>query len=636
MSGESSTGHSMPPTLKRTSPCERGLVLILASVSLWAYLFGPLMWARGFWDDLEAPLVLLTAGLIVTSLTWALYAALGLVGRGRHKDLELTTAVMGMTFLGGADTVTYRVFGQHLDAEALDLILASVTTGEFELDAQLVVPIALRLLGMAAAVYALLRLLCYVPRPAAIDAFFSRRPLAPGLLVVASSVAMVGVVHLLPSLGHHGERVQRAMPWGPLRAPPPMVLDAGAVPVKVTANTERDLLEDLKRWHPDGVQGVQAQSKPDILLVHLESLRSSMLAPDTMPFLTELSQTRCQTSPRHYSTGTNTSGGINGLLNGLSAFYHMQVKREGLPSVPVSVLRSLGYRTGVYFTKSLKYDNTFDDYFATMDHVVQTPKSTREAEDIEMVRLYLADPVHGGTGTPRMDYMIVYSSHYDYYYPAEFERHTPALELGFEITSSNSDHVEQSRDQLYNRYKNAGLFVDDLMRQLIEGLEAQGRLDNTIVVMTGDHGEEFWEHGRFGHTFGLSNVQTQVVMVACFPERVPLRYTYTSHADVMPTIFDAMGVDIDVGRFTTGKSWYDYDPDLDHAVTARTSVKGRKVYKYVVSGDGLRVEFRNRGLLRATRITDADDEVLRNYDGDAVVRLLNRAVMDKEFSADAP
>ena len=612
-------------------------MLFLASVALTAYLFGPLVWARGFWGHLEAPLVLLTSGLFVTSLPWALYAAPGLFVRHRYQDLRVTIAVMGMTFLAGADKVTYRVFGQHLDAEALDLILASVTSGEFELDAQLVVPFALRLVGMAAAVHALLRLLCYAPRPAAIGAFFDRRPLAPGLLVVASSVAMVGVVDRLPSLGYHGERVQQAMPWGPLRDPPPMVLDSGAVPVEVTADTERDLLEDLKRrWHPDAVQGVQARSKPDILLVHLESLRSSMLAPDTMPFLTELSQTRCQTSPRHYSTGTNTSGGINGLLNGLSAYYHMQVKRQGLPSVPVSVLRSLGYRTGVYFTKSLKYDDTFDDYFATMDHVVQTPKSTREAEDAEMVRLYLADPVHGGTGTPRMDYMIVYSSHYDYYYPPEFERHTPALELGFEITSSDSEHVERSRDQLFNRYKNAGLFVDDLMRQLIEGLEAQGRLDHTIVVMTGDHGEEFWEHGRFGHTFGLSNVQTQVVMVACFPDRVPLRYTYTSHADVMPTIFDAMGVDIDVGRFTTGKSWYDYDPDLDHAVTARTSVKGRKVFKYVVSGDGLRVEFRNRGLLQATRITDAEDEVLRDYDGDAVARLLERAVMDKEFSADAP
>ncbi len=255
-------------------------MLLLAGVSLTAYLFGPLTHAKGFWDEVEPALVLLSAGLIVTSLMWALYAALGLVGRGRFKDIKVTIAVMGMTFLGGADRVTYRVFGQHLDAEALDLIVASLTSGEFELDAQLVVPIALRLLGMAAVVYVVLRLLCYVPRPAFVDAFFNRRRLVPGLLMVLSAGALVGVINVVPSLGYHGERVQRAMPWGPLRDPPPIVLDSGAVPVRVTAHTERDLLEDLKGRRRAAVDGVQAQSKPDILLVHLESLRSSMLASD--------------------------------------------------------------------------------------------------------------------------------------------------------------------------------------------------------------------------------------------------------------------------------------------------------------------------------------------------------------------
>ena len=52
---------------------------------------------------------------------------------------------------------------------------------------------------------------------------------------------------------------------------------------------------------------------------------------------------------------------------------------------------------------------------------------------------------------------------------------------------------------------------------LIERLEEHGLLDETIVVVTADHGEEFFEHGRFGHRKELYDESVRVPLVVRYP-----------------------------------------------------------------------------------------------------------------------
>jgi len=55
--------------------------------------------------------------------------------------------------------------------------------------------------------------------------------------------------------------------------------------------------------------------------------------------------------------------------------------------------------------------------------------------------------------------------------------------------------------------------VDIALQQLIEGLKEQGRWDNTLLVITSDHGEEFWDHGSFEHGHSLMGVLTHIPLV---------------------------------------------------------------------------------------------------------------------------
>jgi arylsulfatase A-like enzyme len=70
-------------------------------------------------------------------------------------------------------------------------------------------------------------------------------------------------------------------------------------------------------------------------------------------------------------------------------------------------------------------------------------------------------------------------------------------------------------------------------------------LDNTLLVITSDHGEEFFEHGRFGHRWNLYETTLRIPLVMWAPGLVPsgtVVRTPVRIIDVMPTILELAGL----------------------------------------------------------------------------------------------
>lgn len=72
-----------------------------------------------------------------------------------------------------------------------------------------------------------------------------------------------------------------------------------------------------------------------------------------------------------------------------------------------------------------------------------------------------------------------------------------------------------------NMYDGAIAYLDAELDRLLRTLEAQGKLDNTIVIVTADHGEQFGEHGLFVHGNSLYQPLLHVPLVIRFPPQVP-------------------------------------------------------------------------------------------------------------------
>jgi arylsulfatase A-like enzyme len=63
-------------------------------------------------------------------------------------------------------------------------------------------------------------------------------------------------------------------------------------------------------------------------------------------------------------------------------------------------------------------------------------------------------------------------------------------------------------------------YTDLYLGKVVDQLRALGVLDHTIVVVTADHGDEFFEHGRKGHKKALYDESILVPLVIRFPEKV--------------------------------------------------------------------------------------------------------------------
>ncbi len=101
--------------------------------------------------------------------------------------------------------------------------------------------------------------------------------------------------------------------------------------------------------------------------------------------------------------------------------------------------------------------------------------------------------------------------------------------------------------QLYlNRYDSHLVYADWAIGQVEEMLREAGLLEDTLFIVTSDHGEAFGEHGYKGHTISAYDESTHVPLVMRFPGRdgpAGRVSGLTQSIDLLPTLFDLLGVE---------------------------------------------------------------------------------------------
>ena len=89
-------------------------------------------------------------------------------------------------------------------------------------------------------------------------------------------------------------------------------------------------------------------------------------------------------------------------------------------------------------------------------------------------------------------------------------------------------------------------FMDHHLGRLVEALRARGLDDGTVIVVAGDHGEAFGEHGEYGHGIFCYEESLRVPLVFHSPRLFPVARTVAARAsliDVMPTALDLFGLE---------------------------------------------------------------------------------------------
>ena len=137
--------------------------------------------------------------------------------------------------------------------------------------------------------------------------------------------------------------------------------------------------------------------------------------------------------------------------------------------------------------------------------------------------------------------MNLQNSHIPYEVPADFADPFGSGRPSFPIRFGS--FPEDSVTAVKDLYANALAYVDVQLGRLVQALEAQGILQNTVIVISGDTGQGFFEHGFSGHANALYDELMRVPLVIRAPGLEPgVQLAPSEHVDVPPTLLRLLGL----------------------------------------------------------------------------------------------
>ncbi len=327
--------------------------------------------------------------------------------------------------------------------------------------------------------------------------------------------------------------------------------------------------------------------RPNLVLVSVDSLRADRIGAygadrDTSPAIDELAAAgglfETVMAPTSWTLPSHVT-----LLAGLSVPVHGVVSpRDRIDENRILLAAHLGghgYRTAGFVSApflhhAYGFARGFDRYvnFGVAAEMTDAPTNLQNLvshqdetaqQVIDAAIKWLAESA-ADDDTPFFLFVHLWDPHYDYIPPAPYATlfdpdyegslDVRNYELNRAINASISDRDLQHLRALYDGEIR---WTDSQFGRLLNAIKE--RAGQTIVSLTADHGEEFFEHGEKGHGKTLFEEVVRVPWIVHFPARVPAGTRIggvASLEDVAPTLLDLMGAA--PLREATGRSLAEY------------------------------------------------------------------------------
>lgn len=300
---------------------------------------------------------------------------------------------------------------------------------------------------------------------------------------------------------------------------------------------------------------IKAPEKPyNVIWLAAESWRADTLDQEIMPRTWAFAQ-HANRFTRNYSGGNGTRVGIFTMFTGIPGNYWFPFLDEHQGASVIDVFKQQNYQMNLYTSAKFSYpefDRTiFRNIPSAQLHEANEadPGWRRDQINVDEMLDFIGSR---DKDRPFFTFMFFESPHSRYYFPPESVIRRPYRD-DINYATLNADELAKDIVPIKNRYLNAVHHLDSQFGRIFDYLEQNGLLDNSIVVLLGDHGEEFMEHGYWGHNSTFTDQQTRTPLVMWVPGKKPGVYDkMTSHMDVVPTLMPLLGVTNPVGDYAVG------------------------------------------------------------------------------------
>jgi uncharacterized protein len=276
----------------------------------------------------------------------------------------------------------------------------------------------------------------------------------------------------------------------------------------------------------------------NVLILVTESTRHDFLTAENMPNVWKLAHSEggslLQT---HYSGSNSTHMGIFSILFSINPYFSAYAKTKHSESFPIHALRAAGYRTSLFASATTQWHHM--DYYLNpnFDTTFTPKKESSKDRDMEITNQLKAD-LSKRSDKPFFTFVFFDSTHYPFYFSDEHALFTPYQKDSFDKADYLS--LDKIRGKLMNSYRNSLHYADAMMNEFITALKKSGQYNNTIIVITSDHGCEFGESGRYFYSSSFNNYSTEVPLVIHAPGGEKISANVSSHADILPTVLDLL------------------------------------------------------------------------------------------------
>ena len=312
--------------------------------------------------------------------------------------------------------------------------------------------------------------------------------------------------------------------------------------VERTSLKERRLAGGTVNYPGGNLASANVKDDMNVIMLVAESFRWDLLDPEITPNLWKFSQ-RAQRYENHYSGGNRTRMGLFSMFYGIYAPYWYSFEEQRVAPALMNFMRQHDYQLALHTSQSFDYPELRNTLFAGVPEKYMQELQTGEPwqRDIQNITDIIGKLDRRVPNKPFFNFMFFESTHAPYSFPEkDVVREDYLREMNY-VKLNLRDNI----DGIHARYINAAHHIDREVGRLIDHLERTGMLDKTVLMFTGDHGEEFMEKGRWGHGHGntFPEEQVRVPLVLWLPGTAPAVVTHrTSHLQIAPSLLTYLGV----------------------------------------------------------------------------------------------
>lgn len=302
---------------------------------------------------------------------------------------------------------------------------------------------------------------------------------------------------------------------------------------------------------------------PNILLYVVDTLRADALSPYGNPTVETSAIERVAREgtlfERAYAQSSWTRPSMASLLTATYPAVHgVQHLNDVLPEASLLLSEALaghGYHTAVITSNPnigtfFGFDQGVDDFIE-----LYTRRSTGRVSVKELVTPAdeVVDRALQWLETAREPFLLVVLSidpHSPYSPPADFDRYgknQDGRDKGRAPFLNRRDLTKADKQRIQSLYLGEVSFSDHEVGRLMNSLEERGQAEHTIVALTSDHGEQFWEHGERGHGKALWDESVHIPLILRYPPAVPAGNRVAEiveSIDLFPTLMTLAGLSI--------------------------------------------------------------------------------------------